>query len=75
MTDKAPQKRLGFGDTAKFVTDEIGLKGTIVLGVFEDGRIGITTDGLTGMDVQSVLATGIYINQADIIKRHEAANV
>ena len=75
MTEKT-SKALAFGDTAKFVTDSIGLKGCIVIGVFEDGRYGITTDGINGLEAQDMLAAGIYLNRAHIVaqeeKRHAA---
>ncbi len=60
------RKALQFADTAKFITDELGLKGCVVVAMFEDGRVGISPDGLTGQQVQDALAAGIYINQRDI---------
>ena len=71
MADKKPVP-LAFGDTAKFLTDELGVSGTIVIALFEDGRFGITTDGLNGNDVQNALATGIYMNMAEIIRKETA---
>lgn len=65
---------LAFGDSAKFLTDKLELRGTIVLGVFEDGRIGITTDGVNGREAQDALATGIYINMADVVRRSGEAS-
>ena len=74
MTDKV-NKSLSFGDTPKFITDELGLKGCVVCAMFEDGRIGIANDGLTGQQVQDLLAGGIYINQRNITEATKAAKV
>lgn len=65
------KRTLAFDDTAKFITNEIGAKGTVVLIIFEDGRVGITTDGLNHIEVQSVMATGIYLNMDAVIKKSE----
>ena len=66
----AETKPLAFGDAAKFLTDTLGVKGTVVLVAFENGNVGITSDALTGQDVQNILAGGIYLNQAEIVRRN-----
>jgi len=65
---------LAFGDSAKFITDSVGVRGTVVLAIFEDGKIGITTDGVNSVDAQNMLATGIYMNMAEVVRREEARN-
>lgn len=66
----AEKKPLAFGDTAKFITDTLGVKGTVVLVAFENGNVGITSDALNGQEVQNILAGGIYLNQAEIVRRN-----
>lgn len=70
MDLKIEGARLAFGESAGFLSDSLGLKGAVVMAFYDDGRCGINTAGLNGVEVQNALCVGIYLNAADAVKRN-----